>query len=406
METLMAHAAATQIDAGSVTIPAASSWSKLPVVGVAAALIGLGGTFAMGGFHGDGAYAYLTAYLFFFSLAVGALFFVTIHHATRAGWSVVVRRLAEILAMTLPVLALLFVPIALASHDLYHWTHHDVVQADPILKSKEPYLNVPFWLGRAALYFIGLGGLAYFFFKNSTAQDRTGDLALSEKMRARSYPAIPVIALSVTFAAFDWSMSLDPHWFSTMFGVCFFAGGMVAFFATMAILGHSLTASGHLKGVTTEHFHDIGKFLFGFMVFWSYVNFSQFMLIWYANIPEETLWFAHRWIETGWDKVSMALALGHFVIPFFFMMSRHIKRNRTTLLVASGWMLVMHYLDLFWQVMPTIQHHGPHFTAVHALSMLGVGGVCVAMVGVLLRKVPLVPVRDPRLSESLSFQNY
>jgi hypothetical protein len=362
--------------------------------------------FVTGSFHGEGLFAYLVAYLFFFSLAMGALFFVVIQHATRAGWSVVVRRLAEILSMGFPVLLVLFAPIALGAHDLYHWTHLEEVAKDPILTAKSGYLNMGFWLGRAIFYLVASSAYAWFFYSKSVKQDANGDLAYSHATRGASYPALPVLALSVTFAAFDWSMSLDPHWFSTMFGICFFAGGMIALLATLAIMGHSLKTAGPLAVVTTEHFHDIGKLLFGFTVFWSYVNFSQFMLIWYANIPEETKWFAHRWIETGWDKYSIFLAFGHFALPFFFLMTRHTKRNKVTLLAAAFWLLAMHYLDMFWQVMPTEQHHGPHFTAAHGLSMLMIGGFFFALVGVFLKKGSLVPVKDPRLSESLRFTNF
>lgn len=402
----MAHSTAPTLDAQSTTLSASSLWSKLPIIGALIGLLGFGGMFATGSFHGEGLFAYLVAYLFFFSLAMGALFFVVIQHATRAGWSVVIRRLAEVLSMGFPVLLLLFIPIALGAHDLYHWTHEDVVASDPILTAKKGYLNMPFWLGRAGFYLLAASFYAWFFYSNSAKQDANGDLSFSHKMRGASYPALPVLALSVTFAAFDWSMSLDPHWFSTMFGICFFAGGMVALLATLAIMGHGLKTAGPLSVVTTEHFHDIGKLMFGFTVFWSYVNFSQFMLIWYANIPEETKWFAHRWVETGWDKFSIFLAFGHFALPFFFLMTRHTKRNKVTLLAASFWLLAMHYLDLFWQVMPTEQHHGPHFTVPHLLAMLMVGGFFFAGVGLYLKKGSLVPVKDPRLSESLHFTNF
>jgi hypothetical protein len=402
----MSHPTAPHLDAQSASLPASSLWSKSPIIGALIGLLGLGGMFATGSFHGEGLFAYLVAYLFFFSLAMGALFFVVIQHATRAGWSVVIRRLAEILSMGFPVLLVLFAPIALGAHDLYHWTHLDVVAKDPILTAKSGYLNMGFWLGRAVFYLVASSAYAWFFYSKSVKQDADGDLAYSHATRGASYPALPVLALSVTFAAFDWSMSLDPHWFSTMFGICFFAGGMISLLATLAIMGHSLKTTGPLAVVTTEHFHDIGKLLFGFTVFWSYVNFSQFMLIWYANIPEETKWFAHRWIEFGWDKFSIFLAIGHFALPFFFLMTRHTKRNKVTLLIASFWMLAMHYLDLFWQVMPTEQHHGPHFSAAHGLSMLMIGGFFFALVGVFLKKSSLVPVKDPRLSESLRFTNF
>ena len=402
----MSHAATPELNAESVSIPAGSLWAKAPALALGAGAAAMAGGLATGAFHGEGATAYLVSYLYFFTIAAGALFFIVIQHATRAGWSVAVRRIAELLAMGLPMMALLFAPIWLSSHDVYHHWMSEEAANDPVLVAKAGYLNPGFWTARTVFYLAAMSGMAWFFFSNSAAQDKTGDHKHSYRMRSLSYPFLPVLALSMTFAAFDWSMSLDPHWFSTMFGVCFFAGSQVAFFGVTALLGHALKGSGVLKQLNTEHFHDLGKYLFGFTIFWAYVNFSQFMLIWYGNIPEETIWFRHRWEEYGWMSYSLFLAIGHFGFPFWFLMSRHIKRNKVTLIFGAAWLLMMHYLDLFWQVMPTIQHEGPHVTLGHILSFVGIGGLYFGVVGMLARKQALMPVRDPRLSESLSYENF
>ena len=370
--------------------------------------------------------SWLFAFWFPLGLCLGSLGFTMIHHLTGGFWGLAIRRQLEASIRTLPLMVLFFLPILVAawthpgvgetahsegSHYhghfwLYPWTDLDAVKDSHLLTHKQPYLNIEFWTGRAILYFVVFAALGFGLVAAQRKYEETGDRRYMRRTKIISGPGIVLYFLAMTFAAFDWSMSLDPHWFSTMFGICFFAGGMIALLATLAIMGHSLKTTGPLAVVTTEHFHDIGKLLFGFTVFWSYVNFSQFMLIWYANIPEETKWFAHRWVEFGWDKFSLFLAFGHFALPFFFLMTRHTKRNKVTLLAASFWMLAMHYLDLFWQVMPTEQHHGPHFSAAHGLSMLMIGGFFFALVGVFLKKGSLVPVKDPRLSESLRFTNF
>ncbi len=349
-------------------------------------------------------FSYLVAFLFWLSIGLGALFFVLVQFATRAGWSVVVRRLAEQLMGSLILFVPLFLPVALGIGDLYHWSHPEVVAADPMLQGKSAYLNVPFFLLRAGLFLMLWALMAGWYRRLSLAQDLSGAHSLTRRMQRFSGPGIALFALSVTFAAFDWIMSLDPHWYSTIFGVYFFIGGLVAFLAALSLLTLALRR-GPLGGrVNEEHLHDLGKLLFAFTTFWSYIGFSQYFLVWYANIPEETVWFGHR-LGGGWAHASWALALGHFVLPFFFLLPRGIKRRPVTLGLASLWMLAMHALDLYWLIMPNLQHHGPHVELMDLACFVGVGGLFLGLVAKNLSRDPLVPAKDPRLPESLRFEN-
>jgi len=386
-----------------------SIWARLPLlagaVGVVFTVLTL--LLASGDDGKQFHHSWLVAVVFFLGLGLGCLFFVLIHHAAKASWGVVVRRLAENLACVVPLLALLFLPLlgGDAMYDLFHWTHEDAVAHDRLIQEKEPWLNVGGFRLRAVVYFGVWTLLALFFRSASRRQDDSGDERLS-RVRARLSPVgVALFAVTITFAAFDWLMSLDPHWYSTMFGVYFFAGTIVSAFAGLTVLTLALEATGHFRGVVTgEHFHDLGKLLFAFTVFWAYIAFSQFFLIWYANIPEETAWFLNR-LEASWRPATMLLAVGHFAIPFFFLMPRTIKRNRALLLLGALWMLAMHLLDIHWLVMPTMHPEGVSLTLLDVTSLLGVGGLFVATVGWLLQRGALLPVRDPRLVESLAFEN-
>ena len=308
--------------------------AKLPVIGGVLGLAGIGGAYALGQENSQFYFSYLTAFAYFLSIALGGLFFVLIQFATRAGWSVVVRRIAEQVMATLPVFAILFIPVIFGMHDLYHWTHAELYdptsdQYDKILAGKQGYLNESFFLIRAGVYFVVWIALSQYFLKKSLSQDESGDKGITAQLQKWSALGLALYAMTQTFAAFDWLMSLDPHWYSTMYGVYFFAGGFVAIFAVLAIFTIRLsTPDGVLNGIATEeHFHDLGKLLFGFTVFWAYIAFSQYFLIWYSNIPEETLFYKHR-MESGWMNVSIFLMIGHFAVPFFLLMSRHMKRIR------------------------------------------------------------------------------
>ena len=313
--------------------------------------------------------SYLVGYMGVLGIVLCALFFTMIQHITRAGWSVSVRRLAENVAGTLPFMLLLFIPIVVGFDDIYgHWTHA-VTEANPdgslppnydaVVAGKSGYLNTTFFFGRVVLYFVIWIGLAWYFRSQSMKQDETGDPAISLRLSRVAAPGLFLFALSITFAAFDWIMSVDPHWFSTIFGVTYFAGGFMSFLAFTILLAKWLTRNGYYeKAINTEHYHDLGKLMWAFMVFWTYTNFSQYMLIWYANLPEETRWFADR-AEHGWGAIGMILIIGHFFAPFVFLMSRHMKRNGVILPLGALFMLVIHCFDMQFLILPSgLAGHG------------------------------------------------
>lgn len=392
------------ITADQVQLPA-GLWRQLPIIGAVLALVGIGGTLGMGSADNSHLYAYLTAFMFWLSFGLGSLFFVMIFTLTRSGWFVAVRRLAENMAMAIPVFVLLFIPIVMNLGHLYHWMDPATLASDTVLQWKEPFLNKGRFLIFAGAYFVSWTALAWVFYSGSRKQDTTGDEKVSWRLRMIAAPGIAIGAMTLTFAAFDWNMSLDYHWFSTIYGVIWFAGSFMATHAMLAVLAILLNKQNALGGaVTTEHYHALGKMTFGVNNFWTYVSFSQLVLIWYANIPEETLWYAHRIVGSWWN-VSMLLLIGHFIVPFFFLMSHHIKRNPTTLMLGALWLIGMHYVDLYWMIMPNVYHEGARFGLPELLSFIGVGGAFFAAVGFLMQRAPLVPIRDPRLPESLAFEN-
>jgi hypothetical protein len=394
------------IDTRSVTIPAGSGWARLPIYGGVVGALGIGGSLLLrAGDPKQFVFSWLVSFVFFLSIAIGALFFVLIHFIANASWSTVVRRLAENVMGTLPLFAVLFVPIALGMPELFHWTDPEALAHDPLLAAKQGYLNTGFFLVRAAICLGAWTLLSWWFLAQSRRQDQSGDPAITRRSVVVSAPALLVFAITVSVAAMDWIMSIDPHWFSTIFGVYYFSGSLVGFFAFLAILTTALTRAGLLGDtVTAEHFQDIGKLLFAFTVFWAYIGFSQYFLIWYANIPEETIWYLHR-TAGSWMTVSLVLGFGHFAVPFLFLMSRHVKRNRTLLVLGALWMLLMHLIDLHWLVMPTLHHDGPQVSLLDITTLLGIGGLFVAVLGLHMRRHALVPLRDPRLAKSLSFEN-
>jgi hypothetical protein len=377
------------------------------MVGVALVVVGLAGSvlLARGGGGKQFYFSYLVALLYFLSIALGALFFVLIHFVSRAGWSTAVRRIAENAMGTLPLLALLSAPIYIGRSELFIWTHADVVAGDAVLRAKAPYLSEGFFLVRMVIYAVAWSGLAWYFASRSRAQDLSGDHAITRRLQMMAAPGIFVFALSITFAAVDWLMSLDPHWYSTIFGLYYFAGAVVAIHAFLIIVVTGLKNAGLVKGVfTADHFHDLGKLLHGFTVFWTYIAFSQFFLIWYANIPEETIWFNHRLVGS-WKTATIALALGHFVIPFFLIMARTVKRSPSLLRLGAIWMLAMHYLDLHWLVMPNLHEHGFEPSLLDLTTWVAVGGAFLAAFGFLMNRSAVVAFRDPRLPESLTYEN-
>jgi hypothetical protein len=310
---------------------------------------------------------------------------------------------------------------------LYEWTHTELVKNDEVLSVKAPYLNITAARIRYFMWFLPAWiFIGFMFWRWSVKQDKASDPdAIAHKQRFWSAFGVMMFALSISFGAFDYIMSLDPHWFSTMFGVYYFCGCVLTIFSFMALIFCLLLRSGYLTNiVTVEHFHDFGKFMFGFTVFWTYIAFSQYFLIWYANIPEETHWFDYR-SHGDFLTISLGLFFGRFVIPFFILLRRPLKRNPTQLAVVAVYLLVMEVYEMFWLIQPAYNHHlaehyksigdygAWHYYETHAefggtdIGMLcAFVGVFLAIFGWALNKYPLVPVRDPRLEESINHENF
>jgi len=373
------------------------------------AVIGIGGALFVAGRTEHGMEhlleTYLVSFSFFLAISLGGLFFVLLQHCTRAGWSVVVRRVAEAVASNVWLMAVFAIPVVLGMNHLYHWTDSAAAAHDPLLAGKIGFLNPSFFVIRLIAYFLIWGVLASLLHRTSVAQDSSGDPKLTLRMERLSAPGMVVFALSINFAAFDLLMSLDPHWFSTIFGVYYFSVSVVAFLAVMPKILYGLQLRGILKNaITVEHYHDFGKLLFGFNVFWAYIAFSQYMLIWYGNVPEETEWFLKR--QTGdWTTVSLILIIGHFVLPFVLLVSRAIKRRPVLLAITGGYVALMCWVDIYWLVIPEFSPGVARFGLLDILCFLGLNGLFGAGLLMQLRRHSVIAEKDPRLEESLAFEN-
>ncbi|MGE0528642.1 MAG: molybdopterin oxidoreductase [Bdellovibrionales bacterium] len=346
-------------------------------------------------------HAYLTGYFYVFVLAIGGLFFASIHHLTKAGWSVNVRRISESFASYLPVAFIGGIVLLFAGSNLWDWLNPEIVSHDPLLRHKAPYLNFPFFVVRVLLFF----GLWLLFSKRlvglSVRQDITGDENLTHKTVGWSIAFLLVFAISFSLFSVDLLMSLQPHWFSTIFGVYCFAGLFQSTVATLILVALYCRKKGLLKGYVDEnHLHDLGKFLFAFTIFWAYIAYSQYMLIWYANLPEETIFYMPR-VTGPWTWVSIFLLLFKFVVPFFALLSRSAKRNSTQLAAVSVLILIMQYVDLYWLVYPNLTAEAVVFGLPELLIFGGFAGSFLFMVTRFLSRHPVVPIRDPRIHESI-----
>jgi hypothetical protein len=332
---------------------------------------------------------------------------VPLQYVARATSSIVVRRIAELLATGVAGLAVLalpiVIPVATGTSPLYGWLHP--AAHDAVLAAKAPFLNPGFFVIRIVIYFAIWIALAFTFFRRSVAQDKSGDPMLTRRQWQLSAPGLVLFALSVTFAMADLVMSLDAHWYSTIIGVYFFSGCMVAAMATLTLCVMLLQKSGRLRrAVTVEHYHDLGKLLFAFLFFWGYIAFSQFMLMWYANLPEETEWYLLR--ESGpWLWWFVALGVVHFGLPFLGLLPRGSKRRKRVLAFFAVWMLIAHYIDLYWLIMPQFSADALPLHLLDLTTLLGVGGIWFAAIAWLARGVSLVPLKDPALADSLRFEN-
>ncbi len=342
--------------------------------------------------------------MFLTSIGVGSLFLVCIEYLGGAVWSTPFRRVTEILASVLLILPIIAIPVYLNMHGLYHWTHEDAVASDKILAGKEPYLNMGFFTIRnLAFYAIWI----FFYFiiiRNSRKQDTSHDQKLTTKNIRLSAIFMPIFAITITFSAIDWMMSLEPHWFSTIYGVYYFSGTVLAALAATTFIVVMLNEKGlFIKGITRDHYYSLGALLFAFTNFWAYIAFSQYLLIWYANLPEETFWFLQRW-EGSWIFFSIGLIIVRFVVPYVGLLSQPSKMNPKRLLFMSLWILLAHIYDLYWLTMPTFSESGVTLGWMELGFPLIAFGLLMLIFGIKSKKENIVPIGDPKLKRGLNFR--
>ncbi len=347
--------------------------------------------------------SYLPAFVFVFGLALGSLALLMLQHMTGGAWGMMIRRLLEAGARTLPLVALLFVPIALGLRHLYIWAVPEIVAADRILQQKVLYLNTGFFIARAAFYFALWIGMAALLSRWSAAQDaQPGAAADDRRFRILSGPGLVAYGLTVTFASVDWIMSLDPHWFSTIFGMLLMAGQALAALAfAVAVLAASAGDEPFRGRVNPTHFHDLGKLLFALVMLWAYLSFSQFLIIWAGNLPEEIPWFIER-LRGGWQYVAIVLVAGHFFLPFLLLLSRDLKRNRPALLTMAVVILAMRFVDTYWLIAPAFPHEGFALHWMDLAAIAGVGGLWLAVFFRLLQSRERLPMHDPYFEDAVA----
>ena len=352
-------------------------------------------------------FSYVTAYFFYLAISMGSLFLVLIQHLAKGGWGVVLRRIPEHLMRSIPLMLILFIPIYLGLDVIFKWADPIYAAKDHLVQIKAPYLNKGFFVIRAISYFVIWGLITRFYYKQSVEQDVDGDEKRTIKMQNRSAVCILLFALSYTFASFDWLMSLSPHWFSTIFGVYVFANSVLAALCVISLFTMILRRAGYLTDlISVEHYHDLGKLIYGFVVFWAYISFSQYFLIWYANIPEETVWYSIR-NAGNWALFVKVMLFMHFVFPLFAFMSRYAKRNLKSHAAIISVVLIACYLDFYFIVMPAFPKYSYYANPLLDIGLLlGIGGIYSAVFIRRLNQTLLIPKKDPRLSESVNFHNF
>ncbi|HET9801356.1 MAG TPA: hypothetical protein VFP82_06680 [Chthoniobacterales bacterium] len=349
-------------------------------------------------------YSWLFAFAYFFTLCAGCFFWTIVHYAVDADWTVVVRRQLENIALLMVVVAICFIPIFLLRHHLYEWMNIPPGKEEN-LDSKRAYLNLGFFVVRAVVFlgFFVFG--AYLLRRFSVRQDKDGNPRFTIWLRKVSFASLPLFALSVTFGAYDWLLGLNYRWFSTMFGVYIFAGAAGSSMSLLVLVITGLRNAGYLNNVVTkEHYHIMGKWMFAFCVFWAYIGFGQYMLIWYANLPEETQYFLTRNTESWW-YLSMLLVFGRFFGPFLILLLQGIKKNPHRLCYVAIWILFMQLLDMYLVVLPSLHGTGVHLSLWDFAAVIAIGATLAFVYLRIVGKTSLFPVRDPRLVESLKIVN-
>lgn len=346
--------------------------------------------------------SYLLGFLFWVGLPVGSLALMSLHHLVGGGWGFAIQRVLESCSRTIPLLALLFVPILFGMPDLYIWARPDVVAADKILQHKAGYLNTTFFTIRTAVFF-GVWSLFIFLMNRwSVTQDKTDDEKMSDKLSRIGGPGLLVFFLTITFASIDWGMSLDPHWFSTIYGFVFAIGqGVLTMAFAIIMLFKFIDQKPFSDVVEKKHFHDLGNLLLAFLSLWAYVNLSQFLIIWSGNLPEEIGWYLHR-MHGGWGVLAIVIVAFHFFVPFALLLLRRNKRRGEILAKIAAGVILVRFIDLFWLIVPNFHQHGFHIHWLDVAAPVGMGGLWLAAFAWQLKGRELLPFNDPRLKEAFS----
>ena len=346
--------------------------------------------------------AYLVAYTFWMGLVLGSMALLMVQHLSGGAWGVVIRRPLEAAVRTMPIMALLYVPIWFGMHDLYHWTHADAVASDTVLQQKQPYLNETFFLIRQLLYFSIWTAISWALTRWSAEQDRTGDPGLVRKFSILSGAGLVIYSLTVTFAMVDWTMSVNPHWYSTMWGPMYMVGqGLSAMSFAIVVLIMLSQVAPLDRVITSAHLHDLGKLLFAFLMLWAYLTFSQFLIIWSANLTEEIPHYLIRW-DNGYQWVSVFMIVAHFALPYVLLLSRDIKRDWKRLRMVATWVLVARIVEYYWHVAPEFHTDGLSVGLLDFAVPIAIGGIFLALYAGNLKARSLLPVNDPGLAKALA----
>ncbi len=346
--------------------------------------------------------SYIIAFAYVAATGLGAFFFVMVQYLTGSAWSVTMRRIMENIMITLPVCGILFIPVAFGLKDIYPWADH---VANPFAGTKGAYLTENFFVARTYIYFLLWSIWIFAIYHQSTKQDTERSARQMNIIARWSAPGLFLSIVVGTLAAYDWLMSLEPHWYSTIFGLYILSGGALTFMSLVTLICMGFRRAGILKNsITREHYHDLGKWMFALTAFYTYMAFSQYLLIWYANLPEETIWYRHRSVGS-WLGVSLAMPFIRFLIPFFVMLSKPAKRSLNMIAALAIWSIVVEYIDLYWVVMPTYFKTGPQLSWMDFATLAATLSVCALVFWSRFRKTKLAPVGDLRFEQSLHFEN-
>ncbi len=349
--------------------------------------------------------SYMVAFSFTAAIGLGAFFFVMVQYLSGSAWSVTVRRIMENIMITLPLGAVLFIPVAFGLHDIYSWTNAGTVAADAVLRGKSSFLNENSFVIRTFAYFAVWSIWIFAIYRQSTKQDTERSVRQMYIASRWSAPGLFLVVVVGTLASYDWLMSIQPKWYSTIFGLYILAGGGLAFMALMTLICLSFRRAGILaNSINIEHYHDLGKWMFAMTAFYTYIAFSQYLLIWYANIPEETIWYRNR-LHGNWIWVGAAMPIVRFIIPFFTLLCRPAKRNLKLLAVMAVWILVFQYMDLYWIVMPAYYHDGPQLHWLDLATLAATVSLCGLAFWGRFKRHKMVPVGDLRFEQGLHFEN-